>query len=280
MTNQKAPSQKWTHEQLMVALNVYHKLTFGQIHARQPVIVDLAKKLGRGPNSVALKLVNFASLDPVLKLRGIQGMRGASALDRATWKEFHNNLNETAPASEEALRALFEVPDSEDLEVLPRIGIQKRKRVPTGPTETMATVKVRRGQNYFRQAVINNGGGCCGVTGLTVRDLLVASHILPWGTHPEHRLNIRNGICLSRLHDAAFDCGLITFDDSLQLILSRRLKMELPQRTVAENFGAYAGQALHFPEDAALPEPAFLAEHRFKIFEKRFAEARNHSGGF
>ena len=125
---------------------------------------------------------------------------------------------ETAPASEEALRRLFEVLDGEDLEVLPRIGIQKRKRVPSGPTETLVTVKARRGQNYFREAVINNGGGCCGVTGLAVRDLLIASHILPWGTHPEHRLNVRNGICLSRLHDAAFDRGLITFDDSLQLI--------------------------------------------------------------
>jgi putative restriction endonuclease len=175
------------------------------------------------------------------------------------------------PASEEALRALFEVSDTEDLDVLPRIGFQKLKRVPSGPTETLTTVKARRGQNYFRQAVINNGGGRCGVTGLTVRNLLVASHILPWGTHPEHRLNVRNGICLSRLHDAAFDCGLITFDDSLQLILSKRLKTELPQPAVAENFGAYAGQPLHFPDDAALPEPAFLAEHRRKIFEKRFA---------
>jgi predicted restriction endonuclease len=271
MTTKKAPSIKWTPEQLMVALNIYHKLTFGQIHARQPVIIDLAERLGRGPNSVALKLVNFASLDPVLKLRGIKGMQGASALDREIWKQFHDNLNETVPASEEALRTLFEVHDSEDLEVLPKIGIQKCKRVPGGPTETLATVKVRRGQNYFRQAVINNGGGACGVTGLAVRNLLVASHILPWGTHPEHRLNVRNGICLSRLHDAAFDCGLITFDDSLMLILSKRLKSELPQRTVAENFGAYAGQVLHFPEDATLPEPAFLAEHRSKIFEKRFA---------
>ena len=84
-------------------------------------------------------------------------------------------------------------------------------------------------------------------------------------------LNVRNGICLSRLHDAAFDRGLITFDDSLRLVLSRRLNSELSQRTVAENFGTYAGQALRFPDDAALPEPEFLIEHRAKIFEKKFA---------
>jgi putative restriction endonuclease len=66
-------------------------------------------------------------------------------------------------------------------------------------------VKQRRGQGYFRDAVLNNFGGRSGVTGLAVRDLLVASHILPWGSHPTERLNIRNGLCLSRLHDAAFD---------------------------------------------------------------------------
>ena len=271
MTTEKAPSKKWTRDQLFVTLNVYHKMTFGQIYARQPVVFKLAERLGRGANSVAMKLLNFASLDPALKLRGIKGLERASALDRDVWDEFHDNLNETAPASEEALRVLFDASDGEDLEVLPRIGILKLKRAPRGPTEVLTTAKARRGQDYFRQSVINNSGGCCGVTGLAVRDLLVASHILPWGTHPKHRLNVRNGICLSRFHDAAFDLGLITFDDGLQLVLSRQLNIELPQRTVAENFGAYAGQVLHFPEDAVLPEPAFLGEHRKKIFEKRVA---------
>jgi predicted restriction endonuclease len=106
------------------------------------------------------------------------------------------------------------------------------------------------------------------VTQLAVRDLLVASHILPWGSHPTERLNVRNGICLSRLHDAAFDRGLIAFDDNLRLLLSPMLKGELSQRAVAENFGAYACEPLHLPRDAALPELMFLAEHRTKIFRR------------
>jgi Predicted restriction endonuclease len=263
-----ATGRRWRREELLVALNLYHKLTFGQLHARQPAIIALAEKLGRGSNSLAMKLCNFASLDPALKLRGIRGLEGASALDREIWDEFHHDLNETAPATEDALRKLFEVDENSTLEVLPREGIRIRKSPPAGQTDATAIAKRRRGQDYFRDAVLNNFGGRCGVTQLAIRELLIASHILPWGTHVSERLNVRNGLALSRLHDAAFDQGLITFDDDLRLLLSPRLKAELPQRTVAENFGAYAGQPLTLPEDAVLPDPAFLAEHRRKTFRQ------------
>jgi len=259
---------KWNRDELLIALNLYHKLTFGQLHHRQPAIIALANKLGRSANSLTMKLCNFASLDPALRLRGIKGLTGASKLDLTVWREFHNNLEEAVPKSEEALRKLFAVAENADLEVLPREGIRVRKRPPTGSTETIATVKLRRGQEYFRDAVLNNFGGLCGVTQLAVRELLIASHILPWGTHPSERLNVRNGLCLSRLHDAAFDRGLVAFDDNMRLVLSKRLRDELPQRSVAENFGAYEGQPLQLPDDAAFPDLSFLAEHRTKIFVK------------
>jgi putative restriction endonuclease len=131
----------------------------------------------------------------------------------------------------------------------------------------MRSAKFRRGQEFFREAVVNNFGGRCGVTGLAIRDLLIASHILPWAKYPAERLNVRNGVCLSRLHDAAFDSGLMAFDESLRLVLSRRLKEELPQQTVADNFGAYEGEPLRIPEDSLPPEPAFLAKHRVRVFQ-------------
>lgn len=253
---------RWTRDELLVSLNLYHKLNFGQLDARQPAIRALAVKLGRGANSVAMKLNNLASLDPVLKLRGIKGLSGASNLDRAVWKEYHENLNESVPASEEAMRELFGADETCVLEVLPKEGIRVRKLPPSGPTESLANVKLRRGQEYFRDAVLNNFGGRCGVTQLAVRELLIASHILPWGKFEAERLNVRNGLCLSRLHDVAFDHYLISFDDNRRLLLSPRLKMEMSQRAVAENFAAYEGEPLKVPDDAIPPDERFLAEHR------------------
>jgi putative restriction endonuclease len=165
------------------------------------------------------------------------------------------------------LRSLFGAGVGAELEVLPKIGIRVRK-LPKGPTEALANVKVRRGQQYFRNAVLNHFGGRCAVTGIATRELLVASHILPWSTHPDERLNVLNGISLSRLHDAAFDVGLISFDPDYRLILSPKLKRELSQRGLADNFGAYAGEPLILPNDAAFPNEDFLAEHRRSIFAR------------
>lgn len=257
-----AAGKRWTRDELFVALNLYHKLPFGMFYGRKPAVVALAEKLGRTPDSLAMKLSNLASLDPVLKARDIKGLDGASALDRQMWDEFHENLEESVASSEESLRRLFGADEGSDVEVLPREGVRVLKRPPADRTEAMATVKQRRGQEYFRGIVLNNYSGQCGVTGLAVRELLVASHILPWGTHPEERLDVRNGLSLSRLHDAAFDRGLISFDDNLRLMLSPGLKRELPQRAVAESFAAYEGEPLDLPKDATPPEMAFLAEHR------------------
>ena len=96
-----AAGKRWTSDELLVALNFYHKLTFGQLHARQPAIIALAEKLGRSSNSVAMKLCNFASLDPALKLRGIKGLEGASALDR---EHYHILIEDDACLAANALR--------------------------------------------------------------------------------------------------------------------------------------------------------------------------------
>ena len=187
-------------------------------------------------------------------------------LDRAVWKAFHKDLEKSVIASEEAFRRLFTTDDEDEVSVVPKVGVKVTKNPPADGTESRANIKVRRGQDYFRTAVLNNFEGRCGVTGIAIRELLIASHILPWNSHPKERLNVRNGLSLSRLHDAAFDQGLITFDDDLKMILSASIRDALDNKAAEDYFGAYEGKPLQLPEDAALPEPKFLLHHRKKIF--------------
>jgi hypothetical protein len=39
---------RWTRDQLLIVLNLYHKLRFGQFDQRQAVIIDLAILVGLG----------------------------------------------------------------------------------------------------------------------------------------------------------------------------------------------------------------------------------------
>lgn len=260
-----AVGRKWTRDELLIALNLYRKLSFGQMHGRNPAIVALAEKLGRTSGSIAMKLCNFASLDPALHQRGLAG---ASELDRTVWKEFSSNETELAPQSEDALRRLFGAQEEDEVEVVKEGGIRVRRvlQIPTGPSERMASVKVRRTQQYFRQVILNAFDWRCCVTGNPVPELLVASHILPWGGFELERVNPQNGLCLSKLHDAAFDSGLITFDGDRRLVLSKRLKSYLPHDSLRQSFTAFEGKRFNVPDDSLPPKPEFLAHHRKHIF--------------
>lgn len=261
-----AAGNRWTRDQLLIVLNLYHKLRFGQFDQRQPVIIDLADRIGRTPSAVAMKLSNLASLDPALQLRGIQGLKGASNLDRTVWEEFHTNPAELVPLSQERFDALFTESENESTEVIPGTGIRRIKRPPSGETEITRPTKQRRGQDYFREIVLNNYGNRCAITGLPIRELLIASHILPWSSAEGERLNVRNGICLNRLHDAAFDQGLIAFDDDLRMILSTKIRSYLPHLAIQSQFEAFEACHISLPDDGQAPSDENIAWHRKNLF--------------
>lgn len=243
----------WTRDQLLAALNLYHRTPFGRQHSTYPPIVELAESIGRSPGAVAMKLNNFTSLDPAELERGIRGLTRASKADREIWAEFADNMNVLAHESEAALerfqedRATPVAPDP--------------PQPPTGPSETTATVKVRRQQRFFRRTVLASYGHRCCLTGNPVPELLRASHIIPWAESEEHRADPRNGLCLAATFDAAFDRGLISFDDDYRLLLSPRLETFLPHPELEAIFVATTGRKLTLPEKN-LPDPANLDWHR------------------
>lgn len=261
----KAPAVKWTREHFLIALNIYCKLPFGKLHKGNRVIIEVAEKMGRTPNSLAMKLCNFASLDPVQQARGIRGLPGATRQDKAYWGEFQSNLSILGVESEELLHDLFTKDEAKDLDLLQRDRV--RLVAPTGPTEVHTTVKVRRGQQFFRQTVLTAYDVRCCISGINVPRLLVASHIKPWSKFADERLNPCNGLCLSSLHDAAFDEGLITLDEKSRVVLSKQLKKHFPQPALEQNFVPYEGKAIRLPVKLAEPDPQFLAYHREVVFK-------------
>ena len=240
----------WMREELLVALGLYLRVPFGQISQRNPEIIRHAALLNRSPAALSMKMGNLASLDDSLKR---SGLRNASRADREMWAELQADWSATADAIAEANQAIGAT-TSNDEESHP---VSKGEDV-------IADTKVRRGQALFRATVLSAYQSRCCITGLADARLLNASHIVPWRHDPANRLNPRNGLCLSALHDRAFDRGLITFNPDLCLMLSEELGSS-EDRFTRRAFGAYAGQQIEFPEKFA-PDLVLMQHHREHIF--------------
>lgn len=214
----------WTREQLMLAFNFYCQTPFGKLHSKNPQIIKLAKLIDRTPSALAMKLVNFASLDPSVTSRGRSGLRGASALDRAVWDEFHADWERLAVESEQLRQYLLQqhglqraIPvEASDNFVLTDFSGETRR----------AIVQQRIKQNFFRRTVLSSYRGRCCISGVSDPRLLIASHIVPWSVDKVNRLNPSNGLCLSAIHDKAFDNHLFTLTDDWRIVLSAQLTQQ------------------------------------------------------
>ncbi len=249
--------QAWTRDQLIKVLSLYCRLPFGKMHARNTAVIELAGAIERTPSAVALKLVNLASLDPELRRRGVGGMGNSSVADRAIWEEFYGNWDVLAENTLE-VSAVEQAIQPSSKRVIPRTA-------PSGPTEVVVEATLRRGQTFFRAAVLAAHDSKCCVTGIASESLLRASHIVPWSHNPAYRLDPRNGLCLNALHDAAFDRGLISLTEKYELLVSKRLKDTVPAPIYVEMFDRRAGSPITLPERFK-PSVKMLDYHRQAIF--------------
>lgn len=251
-------SNHWTKEQLKLAFHLYCQLPFGKLHSKNPEIIKLAKLIGRTPGAVAMKLVNFASLDPAITGTGRTGLGNAGSLDKEVWAEFHADWEKLAVECELLRRNL----DGG----APAIDEAEEQLVPedyTGETKRVITEQ-RIKQTFFRRAVMSSYRGRCCMSGLSEPRLLIASHIVPWSKDKANRLNPSNGLCLSAIHDRAFDKGLISLTDDFKIMVSEELKRK-KETFVREVLLPLEGRAIELPERFA-PMPEFIAWHRSQLF--------------
>lgn len=249
----------WTKEELILALNLYLKIPFGKIHHGNPEIIHLANLIGRTPNSVSMRLSNFASVDPFHQQRGIKGLTGGINQVQPIWEEFIGNKEELLFESERILANIEkQTIETKFSEILQGIGDLK------GETK-IREVKTRVNQNTFRQIVLANYSGKCAITSIDIPDLLIASHIIPWSANEQERLNPENGICLSPLYDKAFDKGLIGIDKQYRVILSSEIKDRTTKTFYTDYFGKIEGKTIQLPQKY-LPKKEFLEWHLDSVF--------------
>ena len=249
----------WTRNEMILALELYHKLPFGRLNHSTPEVKALAALIDRTPNSIALRLVNYASCDPFITGSGRKGMDGGYDKCIPYWEEFQNNTDSLLTQAAEIRAKIANKTLEEELNLLPEDFTGKVKE---------AVIKQRIGQYAFRDMVLANYNNHCAMTGISIPQLLVASHIIPWAEDEHQRLNPANGICLSPLYDKAFDLGYIGINPiDYTIMLSRELKSYHAQDFYDKHFKAIEHQQLRLPSRCA-PQPEFLEYHLEHIFSR------------
>ncbi|MBC6111732.1 HNH endonuclease [Pedobacter fastidiosus] len=249
----------WTREQTIIAFNVYCKIQFKKSSKTNPFIIKYANIIGRSPSALNMKVGNFGRLDPELEKQGIVGLAHGAKLEKDIWAEFNNNWEALAYESELLIakfqnKRIEEIIDNDDFEF------------PVG-RDKEATVKLRVNQSFFRSTILSSYNLKCCITGLSIPDLLVSSHIIPWAKDINNRLNPRNGLCLNSLHDKAFDKGYLTITPDYRVKTSKFFGDFGDGKAVSEMFIKYENQLISLP-DKFLPSKEFLDYHYSEIFKK------------
>ncbi|MCJ8154120.1 hypothetical protein MKJ01_10150 [Chryseobacterium sp. SSA4.19] len=124
----------FNREELILCLDLYFRMDYGQMHGSNPEVIKLSedlRKLGlhkdipdinafRSVNSISLKLANFKRLDGNFKGRG---MRMGGKMDREIWNEFHKHRDKLKNEAD-LIRQLYLKPKSKEKSFTeePRIG--------------------------------------------------------------------------------------------------------------------------------------------------------------
>lgn len=255
-----AIGKKWTKDELILAFALYLRLPFGKMHQNTKEIIELSGLIKRTPSAVAMRLSNFASLDPYHQKRDVKGLPGGIAVCQPIWDEFIDNKEELIYKSELLLAKKQNIQiENKYSEILNDTKLLKGK-------SKESIVKTRVNQSVFRQIILATYSNKCAISGINIPELLVASHIVPWSENVDERLNPANGICLSNLYDRAFDNGLIGIKNDYTIILSDKLKA-YSSMDYYEKFFNLKGEKLSLPERYR-PKKEFLEYHFDNIFLK------------
>ncbi len=251
--------KNWSREETIIAFNVYCKIPFKKSSRNNSTIIQYAKIIGRSPSALNMKVGNFGRLDPELRKQGIVGLGNGSKIDEIVWNEFNGNWEKLAYESE-LLIAEFQNKKIEEL--IDDEGFE----FPLG-TERDSVVKTRVNQSFFRSTILSSYNLKCCITGLSIPDFLVASHIKPWKSDETNRLNPHNGICLNSIHDKAFDAGFITITPDYKIKISKYFDDFKKDEAVPDFFLKYENKSIVLP-DRFLPSKEFLEWHYINLFKK------------
>jgi len=256
--------RNWSREETILAFELYCTIPGNKVTPENDQIKKLAKAIKREPNAVKLKLQNFKSYDTSYTQNGRVGLSHGSKTDKEVVEEFLQNWDSLVfEASKIKEQYQLETKTSEESDPDESIAF-------CGPNgyDKISFQKSRIGQTFFRNSLFSAYGGKCCITGLSVPELLRASHIKPWSksNNVNEKTNPQNGLLLNVLHDAAFDKGFITIGLDYKIVVSSQLN-EYTDEFTEKALKKYSGKKITLPS-RFVPDEKFIKYHNEIVFKE------------
>jgi len=152
---------------------------------------------------------------------------------------------------------VFEIVEGQQIVQFPKVLLDPLSHQ-LDETDKLSLILSRRGQGKFRIALFALWKTCA-VTNVNLPEILKASHIRPWrDSSNSQRLDPYNGVLLNANLDTLFDCGLISFADSGEILISKKITSHCSQLNILQSMRL----KMVFDENIK-----YLEYHRSNIFK-------------
>ena len=253
-----ARNPDWTEDEITMACALYL-----QPRGRRVDDVRLMEAAtGRSPKSIGAKWDNLASLDYAAIGSDKSGLTHRNRLDDVVWEKF-------SQSPDAMFRRADELFGSKGIEAGTRLafvetGEEILDLLPPG-YDRPVLAKARAEQDGLRRLAIRCARGECCVTGISQREMLVASHIKPWSqSDPFEKTDIHNVLCLNTFHDRLFDQHLMTVTVDREIHYSDALRDGLTEDVQESMLYRYGKIKVYRGSE---PGADYLEEHN-RVFEE------------
>src|SRR5712692_2540270 len=93
----------WSHDELVVVLDLYFRLPRARFTDSEPEVVETARVIGRTPGAVAIRLANYIAFD---ERSGGGGLSHGGDHARRVWEEYQGNAARVSAEARVALARL------------------------------------------------------------------------------------------------------------------------------------------------------------------------------
>lgn len=241
----------WSRSDIVIAYALYCITPLNQIRPTNKVIQQVSEIIPHSVASIVMRMHNFQHLDP----KGGEGLGHVAKKDIPIYEEFKHDWGALSIEAETLTGlALFDSTPLHGAKPLSDLTDHRR---------------VTRERVFFKKAVLSAYDDRCYISGCTLPQMLIASHIKPYSKcrSEADRVSPDNGICLNTFYDKAFDAGLITITPTMTLHVSPLVKCHPDDNFTRKWLLNLENKVLPTPRRFP-PRKMFLEYHNDIIFKR------------